>query len=219
MTRLTIVSGTPQSATVNTAFANPLVVQDVDQYGNPVHRRHGDLHRPGHRVPRAPSPARRHSTSTATIGPTAGHLVDLHGQHRRRRAYNVVGLGHRVGARQLRPDQRRRRRPALAVTSGSPQSATVAPAFTNPLVATVTDPFSNPVSGATVTFTAPASGAWGTFQHLDTGPRRRVTSRNGRPPRSPSRPTPPPAAYNVTARATGHQHGELRPDQHGQDDR
>src|ERR1039457_424588 len=50
----------------------------------------------------------------------------------------------------------------IAATSGSPQSAMVNTAFAAPLVATVTMGGS-PVSGAFVTFTAPASGASGTF--------------------------------------------------------
>jgi len=45
---------------------------------------------------------------------------------------------------------------AIAATSGTPQTATVSTAFANPLVATVTDDDLNPVSGASVTFTAPA---------------------------------------------------------------
>ncbi len=51
----------------------------------------------------------------------------------------------------------------ITATSGSGQSALTGAAFTAPLVATVVDSDSNPVSGATVTFTAPASGASGTF--------------------------------------------------------
>ena len=51
----------------------------------------------------------------------------------------------------------------IAASSGGTQSGTVSTAFTSPLVALVTDAFGNPVSGATVTFTAPAtSGASGT---------------------------------------------------------
>ncbi len=52
---------------------------------------------------------------------------------------------------------------AIAATSGTPQSATVSTAFANPLVATVTDVDGNPVSGASVTFTAPALAPSGTF--------------------------------------------------------
>ena len=52
---------------------------------------------------------------------------------------------------------------AIVVTSGSGQSTKISTAFTLPLVATVTDAGGNPVSGATVTFVAPGSGASGTF--------------------------------------------------------
>ena len=55
----------------------------------------------------------------------------------------------------------------IAVSSGSPQSATVNTAF-SPLVALVTDTYGNPVSGVSVTFTAPGSGASGTFGGLAT---------------------------------------------------
>src|ERR1700686_4753612 len=52
---------------------------------------------------------------------------------------------------------------AIAATSGTPQTATVSTAFANPLVANVTDVDGNPVSGASVTFTAPATAPTGTF--------------------------------------------------------
>src|ERR1700691_402511 len=51
---------------------------------------------------------------------------------------------------------------AIAATSGSPQSAALNTAFAAPLVASVTMGGS-PVSGAFVVFTAPATGASGTF--------------------------------------------------------
>ena len=52
---------------------------------------------------------------------------------------------------------------SIAVSSGSGQSATVSTAFTNPLVALVTDANGNPVPLATVTFTPPGSGASATI--------------------------------------------------------
>jgi hypothetical protein len=52
---------------------------------------------------------------------------------------------------------------SIAATSGTPQSVAINTAFALPLVATVLDSDSNPVSGATVTFTAPGTGASGTF--------------------------------------------------------
>jgi len=52
---------------------------------------------------------------------------------------------------------------SITATGGTSQSATVNTAFATPLQATVKDAGNNPVSGVTVTFTAPASGASGTF--------------------------------------------------------
>jgi len=52
---------------------------------------------------------------------------------------------------------------SIAATSGTPQTANLNVAFGAPLVATVKDSAGNPLSGVAVTFTAPGSGASGTF--------------------------------------------------------
>src|SRR5207302_6189340 len=52
---------------------------------------------------------------------------------------------------------------SITATAGTPQSAQVGTAFGTALQATVKDSFGNGVSGATVTFAAPGSGASGTF--------------------------------------------------------
>ena len=52
----------------------------------------------------------------------------------------------------------------IAISSGDSQTANVSTAFASPLVALVTDAGGNPISGTTVTFTAPGSGASGTFR-------------------------------------------------------
>jgi sugar lactone lactonase YvrE len=52
---------------------------------------------------------------------------------------------------------------AIAVSAGSNQSAPLGQAFTTNLAALVTDSSNNPVPGALVTFTAPSTGASGTF--------------------------------------------------------
>lgn len=54
---------------------------------------------------------------------------------------------------------------SVAATSGSGQSTTLSTAFGNPLVVTVKDAAGVVISGASVTFTAPASGASGTFSN------------------------------------------------------
>jgi hypothetical protein len=52
---------------------------------------------------------------------------------------------------------------SIVVSSGSGQSATTSSAFANPLVAKVTDAASVAISGASVTFAAPATGASATI--------------------------------------------------------
>ena len=52
---------------------------------------------------------------------------------------------------------------SIRATAGSGQSANVSSTFATALQAAVTDAQGNPVSGVSVTFTAPASGAGGTF--------------------------------------------------------
>jgi CSLREA domain-containing protein len=54
----------------------------------------------------------------------------------------------------------------ISATTGAPQSATINAAFATAMQATVTDGGGNPVSGVTVTFTAPASGASGKFSNI-----------------------------------------------------
>src|SRR5260370_28322922 len=52
---------------------------------------------------------------------------------------------------------------SIRATAGTPQTTTVGTAFGAALQATVKDGLGNPVSGATVTFTAPGSGGSATF--------------------------------------------------------
>src|SRR5690349_172304 len=52
---------------------------------------------------------------------------------------------------------------SVTATAGTPQSAAINTAFATQLQATVRDAANNPVSGVVVTFTAPTSGASGTF--------------------------------------------------------
>ncbi len=56
----------------------------------------------------------------------------------------------------------------IGQATGSGQSTSVGTAFPNPFSATVEDSKNNPVSGASVTFTAPTSGASGTFANGQT---------------------------------------------------
>lgn len=90
----------------------------------------------------------------------------------------------------------------IAPTGGSGQSASVGTAFQNPLSATVEDSKNNPVSGATVTFTAPASGASATFQAGQTTDTE-TTNMNGVAMSHAFTANATQGQYTVTASVTG----------------
>jgi hypothetical protein len=66
---------------------------------------------------------------------------------------------------------------SIAASAGTPQSTTVSTPFATPLQALVKDTNGNPLSGATVTFAAPASGAGANFATGSTA--MAVTNSNG----------------------------------------
>ena len=92
--------------------------------------------------------------------------------------------------------------PVLSITpqSGTPQSARINTAFASALAATVKDSGGNPISGVTVTFTAPGSGASGTFAG---GANTAVTNSSGVATSSVFTANSIAGAYTVTATAPG----------------
>ena len=148
---IVIAAGNNQSAVVGESFSLALVVRVADQFGNgvsgvavnytrPVERSDGSLGRRRSRTRTerrarrhwpAPWPERTKVTATASgIGSVSFTLT------------NVAGVAASVVA-----------------ISGTPQSAVVANTFGAPLLVEVEDQYGNAVSGATVIFTAPGSGA------------------------------------------------------------
>jgi outer membrane protein OmpA-like peptidoglycan-associated protein len=149
---VSVVSGAPQSATVNTAFGSSLVVVVVDAFGNPVPGATVTFAAPGSGASATLTPAAVTNAAGQTqVTPTANSTAGV---------YNVTAsvagvmtsvtfaLTNTAGAAA-----------SLAVVSGTPQSATVRTAFGAPLVVVVRDAFSNPVAGRTVTFSPPGTGA------------------------------------------------------------
>jgi hypothetical protein len=152
-------SGTPQSATVNTAFGAPLVATVMNgtspvsgvvvTFAAPASGASGTF---AGGANTATTNASGVATSAAfSANATAGaYMVTASASGATGTA--TYSLTNTAGAAAT-----------IIATSGSSQSATVSTAFAAPLVATVEDSGSNPVSGVVVTFTAPASGASGTF--------------------------------------------------------
>lgn len=92
---------------------------------------------------------------------------------------------------------------AIAATSGSGQSATVSAAFSSPLAATVTDSGGSPVSGVSVTFTAPSSGASGTFATSGSATESDTTNSSGVATSSAFTANSTTGSYSVTAAVSG----------------
>ena len=156
-------SGASQNVTVNTLFGSSLVATVDDQYGNPV---------PGVSVTfTAPSSGAGglFSNSTATISGT----TNTSGQVSEAFTANTVAGSYSVTASTSGANtpasfsltNAASTAASIAATSGSGQSVTVTSALTSSLTATVDDQYGNPVSGVSVTFTAPSSGAGGLFSN------------------------------------------------------
>jgi Fe-S cluster assembly iron-binding protein IscA len=91
---------------------------------------------------------------------------------------------------------------SIAATAGGGQSATVLTAFATPLQVLVEDASDNLVPNATVTFTAPASGASGTFAN-GTATTTAVTNSSGVATASAFTANSVSGAYSVTASVSG----------------
>jgi hypothetical protein len=152
-------SGTPQSATVGAAFAAPLVAT-VTTGGTPT---------PSVTVTFAAPASGASGTfaggaNTAVTNASGVATSAVFTANTKSGAYTVTAsvAGAQASA-SFSLTNNAGPAASISVTSGSGQSATVSTAFAAPLVATVQDSNQNPVSGVTVTFAAPGSGASGTF--------------------------------------------------------
>jgi len=91
---------------------------------------------------------------------------------------------------------------AISATSGSLQDATIGTAFGAPLVVTVVDSNNYPVTGASVTFTAPESGASGTFASNSSTTETDTTDASGMATSSKFTANGTAGSYTVTAAVT-----------------
>jgi hypothetical protein len=153
--------GTPQSATISTAFNAPLVATVTT----------GTTADSGVSVTFT-APGNGASGTFAGGGATATVMTDANGNatspaftaNGTAGSYTVSATASgATGTANFSLSNTAGTPASIAVVSGNSQSAPVNTAFTNPLVVVVEDSGSNPVNGVVVTFTPPAAGASATF--------------------------------------------------------
>ena len=151
---VTIGAGNNQSATILTAFATALSVTVKD--ANSVVIPSFNVTFTANAGSNGQSGTFSNSTGTITVATNASGLASsgTFTANNKVGSYTVTATAGSVSATFNLTNTPGA--PAnIAVTSGSGQSAPIRTAFTNPLIATVTDAGGNPVPGVTVTFTAP----------------------------------------------------------------
>ena len=157
---ITATAGTPQSANVNTAFATQLQATVKDSFNNPVSGVTVTFAAPASGASGTFAGGVNTATTNAQGVATAAVFTanTVAGPYTVTAAVSGVSTPANFSLTNLAGTAS-----SITATAGTPQSATISTAFATQLQATVKDSFSNPVSGATVTFAAPASGASGTF--------------------------------------------------------
>jgi len=195
-------SGTPQSAALNTAFAAPLVVT-VTMGGSPVSGAFVIFAAPatGASGTFASNSSNTETdttnasgvatSSTFTANATIG--ADL----------VTAGVAGVTATTSFTLTNTSGPPASIAATSGSLQDAQISTAFGEPLVATLVDGNQNPVSGVSVTFTAPATGASGIFASNSSNTETDTTGANGQATSSGFTADATAGAYAVTATVTG----------------
>jgi uncharacterized repeat protein (TIGR01451 family) len=157
---IVVTSGSSQNAVVSTAFAAPLVATVTDAGGNPVSGVTVTFAAPGTGAS-GTFAGGANTAVTNTQGVATSAVFTANGTTG---SYTVTASVAGVTATASFSLMNKPGAPAsIAVTSGSSQSAAVSTAFAVPLVVTVSDAGGNAVSGVTVTFAAPGTGASGTF--------------------------------------------------------
>jgi len=195
-------SGTPQSTALNTAFAAPLVAT-VTMGGSPVSGAFVTFTAPtaGASGTFASSASYTETDTTNASGVATSSVFTANGTIG---ADVVTATVAGVTATTSFNLTNTSGPPAsIAATSGSLQDALVSTAFGAPLVATVVDANQNPVSGASVTFTAPATGAGGAFASNSSNTETDTTNASGQVTSSAFTADATAGVYTVTATVTG----------------
>ncbi|MGA7559243.1 MAG: hypothetical protein WCF61_04900 [Terriglobales bacterium] len=196
-------SGTPQSAQLNTPFSAPLVAT-VTMGGAPVSGAFVTFTAPptgASGVFASTSTNSETDTTNASGVATTSSTFTANGTIG---AYTVTAsVAGVIATTTFSLTNSAGPAASITATSGSLQDATISTPFEAPLVATVLDGNQNPVSGASVTFTAPpSSGASGTFNN-GTATETDTTDANGMATSSTFTANANAGGYAVTATVAG----------------
>ncbi len=142
--------GAGQATQAGTAFLQPLVARVTDAHGNGISGQTVSFTAPG-------------SGASAGLSASSG-VTDAQGQvsvtataNSTQGSYNVTASSS--GFPNIQFPLQNLGPPNLTATGGSGQTAPLGQAFSTPLTATLRNELNQPIAGATVTFSAPTSGA------------------------------------------------------------
>ncbi len=158
---------TPQSTTVVTAFTNALAVTIRDANASPVPGVNVTFTAPGS----GPSGLFTNSTATITIATNASGVAaaPFTANGTAGGPYTVTAAASGLTTVNFSLTNTAGAASSMTANPGTtPQSATISIGFANALAVTVKDAGSNPLSGISVTFTAPGTGASGKFSNSTT---------------------------------------------------
>ena len=157
---VTATAGATQNATINTAFATALQATVKDAGNNPVSGVTVTFAAPG----TGASGTFAGGVNTATTNSSGVATAPTFTANGTTGSYSVIASVAGVSTpasftltNVLAPPA------SITASAGTPQTATIGAAFATLLQATVKDASNNPVSGVSVTFAAPGTGASGTF--------------------------------------------------------
>jgi hypothetical protein len=153
-------AGTPQSATINTAFPSRLAATVKDSAGNPISGITVTFTAPGSGASGTfASGVKTATTNSSGVATSAVFMANaIAGSYTVTASVAGVSLSASFALTNKAGSAA-----SIAANGGTPQSAVVNTTFASRLAATVKDSGGSPLSGVTVTFSAPASGASGTF--------------------------------------------------------
>jgi uncharacterized repeat protein (TIGR01451 family) len=155
---------TPQSAIISTAFANPLAVTVKDAGNNPISGINVTFTAPGSGA----SGVFSNSTATITVATNASGVASapFTANATVGGPYTVTAAAAGLTTINFALTNTAGAANSMTANAGTtPQSAVVSTAFANPLAVTIKDAGNNPISGISVTFIAPGSGASGVFSN------------------------------------------------------